>query len=103
MSTEKDLLFRLKTRKPSKRGFFIRTVINFLDAQQRTEKEKTANHEPQNNLCYIIEEFQDCFNNRNTTRLESEEFLSTFCEARNQKESFFTASQRETDCSKTLS
>lgn len=41
---EKDILFRLKTRKPSKRGFFVRTVINYLDAQQREEKELSPEH-----------------------------------------------------------
>ena len=36
----KNVLFILKTRKPSKRGFFIRTVVNYLDAMQREEKER---------------------------------------------------------------
>lgn len=49
-----------------------------------------------------IEEAQDCFNSRSTTRLEAEEFLSVFNEARNQREAFFTASQRLTDFSKTI-
>ena len=38
LETHKDILFRLKTRKPSKRGFFVRTVINHLDQTQRQEK-----------------------------------------------------------------
>src|SRR5208282_1724226 len=50
LQTQRDLLFRLKTRKPSKRGFFIRTVINYLDAQQRAEIEKNLTHEAKNNL-----------------------------------------------------
>jgi len=102
LESEKDILFRLKTRKPSKRGFFIRSVVNFLDAQQRAERQITANHEPKNNISYIIEEAQDAFNSRSTTRLEAEEFLTVFNEARNQKEAFFTASQRLNDFSKTI-
>ena len=102
LESNKDLLFRLRTRKPSKRGFAVRTIVNYLDAQQRKEIEQTANHQPKNNLAFFIEEFQDCFNNRSTLRNDCEEFLTVFNEARNQKEAFFTASQRETDCSKTL-
>jgi hypothetical protein len=102
LSTEKDLLFRLKTRKPSKRGFFIRTVINYMDTLQRAQRETTANHEPKQRIAYFIEEAQDAFNSRSTTRLESEEFLTTFNEARNNFESFYTASQRLTDFSKTI-
>ena len=89
-----DILFRLKTRKPSKRGFFVRTVINYLDAQQREERETQQDHEARRYFSYFIEEAQDCFNSRSTTRLEAEEFLTVFNEARNQKEAFFTASQR---------
>jgi hypothetical protein len=102
LNTKKDILFRLKTRKPSKRGFFIRTVINYLDAQQRAQREINADHEATLNIAYFIEEAQDAFNSRSTTRLESEEFLTTFNEARNQRESFFTASQRLNDFSKTI-
>jgi len=97
-----DILFRLKTRKPSKRGFFVRTVINYLDQQQRTERESRPDHEARRYFAYFIEEAQDCFNSRSTTRLEAEEFLTVFNEARNQKEAFFTASQRLTDFSKTI-
>ena len=102
LKTHKDLLFRLKTRKPSKRGFFIRTVINYMDALQRTERETTPNHEPKQYIGFFIEEAQDAFNSRSTTRLESEEFLTVFNEARNQREAFYTASQRLTDFSKTI-
>jgi len=102
LQTQRDLLFRLKTRKPSKRGFFIRTVINYLDAQQRAEIEKNLTHEAKNNLAFFIEESQDAFNSRSQTRLESEEFLTVFNEARNQKEAFYTASQRLNDFSKTI-
>ena len=102
LESNKDLLFRLKTRKPSKRGFAVRTIVNYLDAQQRKEIEQSANHQPQNNLAFFIEEFQDCFNNRSTLRNDCEEFLTVFNESRNQHESFWTCSQRETDCSKTL-
>lgn len=97
-----DILFRLKTRKPSKRGFFVRTVINYLDQKQREERESRPDHEARRYFAYFIEEAQDCFNSRSTTRLEAEEFLTVFNEARNQKEAFFTASQRLTDFSKTI-
>lgn len=98
----KDLLFRLKTRKPSKRGFFVRTVINYLDAMQRAEKANSTKHENSKALAYFVEEAQDCFSNRSSARLDMEEFLTVFNEARNQKEAFFTASQRLTDFSKTI-
>lgn len=102
LETHKDILFRLKTRKPSKRGYFVRTVVNYLDALQRTEKAQNTNHEPQNHIAYFIEEAQDCFNSRSSARLEMEEFLTVFNEARNNKEAFITASQRLTDFSKTI-
>ena len=102
LDTHKDILFRLKTRKPSKRGFFIRQVVNYLDAIQRESRETTQDNEAKGCIAYIIEEAQDAFNSRSTTRLEAEEFLTVFNEARNQKEAFFTASQRLTDFSKTI-
>ena len=102
LANHQDLLFRLKTRNPSKRGFFIRSVINHLDAQQRQEIEESATNTPKNQLCYFIEEAQDVFNNRSTMRQDSEEFLSVFNEARNNRETFFTASQRLSDFSKTI-
>jgi len=102
LKTHKDILFRLKTRKPSKRGFFIRTVINHLDAIQRESRETTTDNEAKSHIVYFIEESQDAFNPRSTTRLEAEEFLTVFNEARNQKEAFYTASQRLTDFSKTI-
>jgi hypothetical protein len=102
LSSEKDILFRLKTRKPSKRGFFIRTVINYLDALQRQNRTVTKDNEASQYIAYFIEEAQDAFNSRSTTRLEAEEFLSVFNESRNQKEAFYTASQRLTDFSKTI-
>lgn len=77
-------------------------VINHLDAQQRQEIEESATNTPKNQLCYFIEEAQDAFNNRSTMRQDSEEFLSVFNEGRNNKESFFTASQRLSDFSKTI-
>jgi hypothetical protein len=102
LTQNKDLLFRLKTRKPSKRGFFVRSIINYLDSLQRKDRETSQNHEASQNIAYFIEEAQDAFNSRSTTRLEAEEFLAVFNEARNQKESFFTASQRFNDFSKTI-
>ena len=102
LHNHKDILFRLKTRKPSKRGFFVRQVVNYLDAIQRQSREKTEDNEASGYIAYFIEEAQDCFNSRSTTRLEAEEFLSVFNESRNQKEAFYTASQRLTDFSKTI-
>ena len=102
MRNYKHILFRLKTRKPSKRGFFVRTVINHLDKLQREDRAYTTDNEAREYIAYFIEEAQDCFNSRSTTRLEAEEFLTVFNEARNQKEAFFTASQRLTDFSKTI-
>jgi hypothetical protein len=102
LETHKDILFRLKTRKPSKRGFFVRTIVNYLDALQRQEKADSANHENTKAISYFIEEAQDCFNNRSSGRLEMEEFLTVFNEARNNREAFYTASQRLTDFSKTI-
>ena len=98
----KDILFRLKTRKPSKRGFFIRQIVNYLDGKQRIERDNTLTHDPKMRIAYFIEEAQDAFNSRSTVRLEAEEFLTVFNEARNQKEAFFTASQRLNDFSKTI-
>lgn len=69
----KDILFRLKTRKPSKRGFFVRTVINYLDKLQRESRSFTPDNEATQYIAYFIEEAQDSFNSRSTTRLEAEE------------------------------
>lgn len=102
LASEKDLLFRIKSRKPSKRGFVVRCIINYLDALQREQRARTEDNEAKTCIAYFIEEAQDCFNSRSTTRLEAEEFLTVFNEARNQKEAFFTASQRLTDFSKTI-
>jgi len=102
LKTKKDLLFRLKSRSPSKRGFLVRYVVNYLDQLQRTEKAKSPEHINKKAIAYFIEEAQDCFNSRSTASTESEEFLTVFNEARNQKEAFFTASQRLNDFSKTI-
>jgi hypothetical protein len=40
LESNKDLLFRLKSRKPSIRGFFIRQIILYLDSLQRAEIER---------------------------------------------------------------
>jgi hypothetical protein len=98
----KNILFRFKTRKPSKRGFFIQKVVNYLDAQQREERENTINHESKQFIAYFIEEAQDAFPSRASARLDSEEFFTVFNEGRNQKEAFFTSSQRLTDFKKTI-
>ena len=102
LANHDDLLFRLKTRSPSKRGFFIRSVVNYLDEIQRTQIELSPTNTPLKQIAYFIEEAQDAFNNRSTLRSDSETFMCVFNEARNQKESFFTASQRLNDFSKTI-
>ena len=102
LHNHKHILFRLKTRKPSKRGFFIRQVVNYLDAIQRKSRETTEDHEACGYIAYFIEEAQDAFNSRSTTRLEAEEFLTVFNESRNNREAFYTASQRLTDFAKTI-
>jgi len=102
LETHKDLLFRLKTRKPSKRGFFIRTVVNHLDQLQRDEKARDPNHENSKALAFYIEEAQNAFSSRSTSSNETEEFLTVFNEGRNQRIGFFTSSQRLTDFSKTI-
>ncbi len=102
LETHKDVLFRLKTRKPSKRGFFIRTVINYLDSQQRAEKTTSSTHENTKAIGFYIEEAQNAFSSRSTSSTETEEFLTVFNEGRNNREGFFTSSQRLTDFSKTI-
>jgi hypothetical protein len=102
LDTHKDLLFNLKPRSPSRRGFFIRTVINYLDAIQRKEKETSPNHENSKALAYFIEESQNAFNSKSSQSLECETFQTVFSEGRNNREGFLTNSQRLTDCSKTI-
>lgn len=53
LNNHEDILFRLKTRNPSKRGFFIRTVINHLDAIQREQRETLSNNEPLKQIAYF--------------------------------------------------
>jgi len=102
LNEHKDLLFRPKTRKPSKRGFFVRTVINYLDQIQRNQKAQNPRHKPQKSIAYFLEEAQDSFNTRSTNRTDTEEFLTVFNESRNNLEAFYTCSQRLTDFSKTI-
>jgi len=98
----KDLLFRMKTRNPNKRAFFVRTVINYLDSLQRAEKERTANHENNKAIAFFLEEAQNIFSSRTTSSNDTAEFLSVFNEGRNFSESFFTACQQLNDFSKTI-
>lgn len=102
LSTYPSLLFRLKSKSPSKRGFAIRSIINYLDDLQRAEKEQSPTHENRYKIAYTIDEFADVFSNRSTLRIDAETFLTTFNEGRNFGESFFTCLQREFDGSKTL-
>jgi hypothetical protein len=69
---------------------------------QRAERATTDDNEAKTYIACFIEEAQDSFNSRSQTRLEAEEFLTVFNESRNQKEAFYTASQRLTDFSKTI-
>jgi hypothetical protein len=102
LNTNKDLLFRFKCRQPSRKGFFVRTIVNFMDSQQRLEKAQDPEHENKKAICFIIEEASNVFNSRSTASQECETFLSVFNEGRNMRESFITASQRLTDFSKTV-
>jgi hypothetical protein len=102
LATHKDILFRLKTRKPSKRGFFIRSIINYLDELQRIEKAKNPKHTNKKAIGYFIEESQNAFSSRNSSSSELETFMTVFSEGRNNREGFFTNSQRLTDVNKSL-
>ena len=102
LDSRKDILFNLKPRSPSRRGFFIRTVINYLDSLQRAEKATNPNHENTKAIAYFIEESQNAFNSKSSQSLECETFQTVFSEGRNNKEGFLTNSQRLTDCSKTI-
>jgi hypothetical protein len=98
----KDLLFRMKTRNPQKRAFFVRAVINYLDTLQRDEKEASPTHENKQAIAFFLEEAQNIFSSRTTSSNDMAEFLSVFNEGRNFKESFWTACQRNFDLSKTI-
>ena len=102
LDSEKALLFRLKSRNPLKNAFFVRSVVNYLDAIQRAERETNREHTNKLSIAYIIEKSQNVFHTRATSSNEMLTFLSVFNEARNQKEAFFTASQRLNDFSKTI-
>lgn len=77
-------------------------MINHLDEQQREQIEQSETHQPLKSISYTLEESQDIFNCCSTLRTDSETFMCVFNEARNNNESFFTASQRLNDFSKTL-
>jgi hypothetical protein len=98
----KNLLFRMKTRNPNKRAFFVRTIINYLDTLQRDEKEASPTHDNKQAIAYFLEEAQNIFSSSKTASSDMAEFLSVFNEGRNFKESFFTACQRLNDFSKTI-
>ncbi len=69
---------------------------------QRKQRETTANHEPDKRIAYFVDEIQDAFTNRASLRLDNEVFLSSFNEARNNYQSYFSANIRETDTAKTI-
>ena len=102
LSTHKNILFRFKTKKPSKRSFLIRYVTCLLDEQQRTERDRSPEHEIKQCIAIVLDEAQDAFTNRSTARLEMEEFMCIFAEARNSRISFISSSQRLTDVSKAV-
>jgi hypothetical protein len=102
LARHKDLLFNLRCRAPSKRAFFVRFVINYLDSIQRKAKETSPDHENSKAIAYFIEESQNVFSSRNSASAENEVFLTVFNEGRNYREGFFTSSQRLTDFSKTI-
>jgi len=102
LDTNQHILFRLKSRRPSKRGYAIRQIILYLDSVQRKQRETTANHEPDKRIAYFVDEIQDAFTNRASLRLDNEVFLASFNEARNNYQSYFSANIRETDTAKTI-
>lgn len=103
LETYPSILFRLKSRNPQKRGFFCRTVINFLDQLQRDEKATTENHETTKAYAIVLEESQNIFpSNNSTASSECGTFMTVFSEGRNQRIGFFSNSQRLTDMSKTV-
>lgn len=102
LATYKDILFTFDKISPSRKGFFIRQVVNMLDNKQQIEGLKANNGNAKQNIAYFIEEAENAFTSRSTARNDCEMFLQTFNEARNNKETFFTLSQRLTDFSKTI-
>ena len=65
LENHQDILFRLKSRKPSKRGFFIRTVINYLDEIQRQQREQNETHEPNKSISYFLDEAKTLYHTVN--------------------------------------
>jgi hypothetical protein len=102
LENNSHILWRMKTRNPQKRAFFVRFVINYCDTLQRAEKEQSPTHENTKALCYFLEEAQNIFSSHSTSSADMAEFLSVFNEGRNFKESFVTACQRLNDFSKTI-
>jgi hypothetical protein len=102
LETYPKLLFRLKSKSPSKKGFAIRSICNYLDDLQRQEKEESQTHENKYKIAYTIDEFSSVFSNRSTLRTDAEVFMSTFAECRNFSESFWFSLLRESDGAKTL-
>jgi hypothetical protein len=102
LDSYQHILFRLKSRRPSKRGFAIRQICLYLDQKQREQKEVFPNHEPSQRIAYFLDEIQDAFTMRASLRLDNEVFLSMFNEARNNYESFFSADIRETETAKCI-
>lgn len=102
LKTENHLLIRLKSKSPSKKGYAIRRICNYLDDLQRAEKEQSPTHENKFKIAYTIDEFSDVFSNRSSLRIDSETFLGTYNQGRNFGESFFFSLLRESDGAKTL-
>ncbi len=102
LSNHDEMLLRLETKKPFKRGFAIRQIINHLDDIQRIQIEQSETHQPLKRISLFSVRKSRCFYSRSTMRTDSEKFLTVFNEARNNRESFFTASLRLNDFSKTL-
>ena len=103
LDTYPSILFRLKSRNPQKRGFFVRTIVNYLDQLQRDEKATTENHETTKAYAIVLEESQNIFpSNNSTASSECGTFMTVYSESRNQRIGFLTNSQRMQDIAKTV-
>jgi hypothetical protein len=104
LETYPNILFKIDTRQPNRRGFIIRTIINHCDQLQRTEKENSATHENTKAFAFLIEESQNVFSSfgNSTASQECGSFMTAFSEGRNNKLGFVFSAQRRNDFSKTL-
>lgn len=104
LETYPNILWKINTRQPNRRGFIIRSIINYCDSLQRTEKEESATHENTLAYAFFIEEAQNVFSSfgNSTASQECGSFMTAFSEGRNNRLGFIFSAQRRNDFSKTL-